>query len=234
MAATAPTIVYDLDGTLVDSAADLIAALNVVGASHRLAPFSLAEGLRLVGAGARVMIERGFAVRGRPLLPGESEALLTEFLAHYRAHMVDQSRSYPGVAAAIDRFAKAGWLQAVCTNKQEAFARDMLERLGLADRFAAITGPDTFGARKPDPRTLIETIRVAGGAPRHAVMVGDSETDAETAHAAGIPLVAVSFGYRHGPVAGLRAAQVIDRFADLWDAVATLSIVRNDVEKAGA
>jgi phosphoglycolate phosphatase len=126
----------------------------------------------------------------------------------------------------LDQFAAAGWRLAVCTNKYEAPAKKLLRLLALEDRFAAITGQDTFGFRKPDPRHLIETIRLADGDPARAVMVGDSATDIDTAKAARVPVVAVSFGYSTVPVASLKPDGVIDRFADLFTATETLALAR--------
>jgi phosphoglycolate phosphatase len=219
-----PTIVFDVDGTLVDSAEDLVATLNAVGSREGLPAISLTEGKRLVGGGARAMIERAFAAHGRPLDAAALDRLTEACLAYYRVHMVDHSRTYPGAMAALDGFVASGWRLAVCTNKLEAIARELLERLGLDTRFAAIAGQDTFGFRKPDPRHLIETIRLAGGTPERAVMVGDSQADVDAARAARIPVVAVTFGYSPVPVANLRADAVVEDYRDLWAAVAALAV----------
>jgi phosphoglycolate phosphatase len=218
-----PTIVFDLDGTLVDTAEDLVATLNAVVVPEGIGRVELADGRTMVGHGARAMIESAFAAGGQTVAPGRLDRLMAAFLAHYGTHMADRSRPFPGVEDALDRFAAAGWRLAVCTNKQEAIARRLLELLGLARRFAAVTGQDTFGFRKPDPRHLTETIRRAGGAARRAVMVGDSLTDVDTAIAAAVPVVAVSFGYSAVPPAELGADALIGSFADLWDAVAGIA-----------
>ncbi len=219
---TRPTIVFDLDGTLVDTARDLVTTLNAVLTSEGMMPVSIETLIGMVGSGARVLLEAAFAAEGRALTPEKLDALLKQYMAHYDAHLADASRPYPGAEAMLDAFAAQGWRLAVCTNKFEAPARKLLTILGLADRFAAITGQDTFAFRKPDPRHLIETVRLAGGDPADAVMVGDSATDIDTANAAGIPVVAVSFGYSPIPVAKLGATRVVATLAELPAAVADI------------
>jgi phosphoglycolate phosphatase len=213
-----PVIVFDLDGTLVDTAPDLVAALNAVAAGA-LPPITLAEGKRYVGHGIRAMVERAFAAHGKALAPANLDQLTEAFLAYYADHLVDQSRTYPGLDVALDRFTRAGWRPAVCTNKVERIARRLLELLGLAERFAAIAGSDTFGVRKPDPRHLTLTIHLAGGEPGRAVMVGDSMIDRATAAAAGVPFVGVSFGYDALRRDHLAGGAIIDDFAGLWRVV---------------
>jgi phosphoglycolate phosphatase len=221
---TRPTIVFDLDGTLVDTAQDLMTALNAVLAAEKMAPVSIDDWIGMVGSGARVMLEAAFASEGKSLTPEKLDTLLRQYMGLYDQHIADASRPYPGAETALDHFTADGWLLAVCTNKYEAPARKLLSVLGLANRFAAITGQDTFGYRKPDPRHLTETVRLAGGDPARAVMVGDSATDIDTALAARIPVVAVTFGYSPVPVAELGATRVIGRFADLAAAVAELRV----------
>jgi phosphoglycolate phosphatase len=221
---TRPTLVFDLDGTLVDTAHDLLAALNAVLAVESMAPVALSQWIGMVGSGARVMLEAAFASEGRALTPEKLDALLAQYMGIYGDHIADASRPYPGVEDALTRFAAEGWLLAVCTNKFEAPARKLLTLLGLADRFAAITGQDTFGFRKPDPRHLTETIRLAGGDPSRAIMVGDSATDIDTAKAARVPVVAVSFGYSPVPVAELGPDRVIHSLGELAAAVEALSL----------
>lgn len=219
---TKPTIVFDLDGTLVDTAHDLVTTLNAILAAEGMMPVVKETAIAMVGSGARVMIEAAFAAEGRALTPGTLDRLLRDYMALYDDHLADESRPYPGVEESLDRFAAEGWLLAVCTNKFEAPARKLLSLLGLAPRFAAITGQDTFAFRKPDPRHLTETVRLTGGAGDNAVMVGDSITDIDTALAADVPVVAVSFGYSPIPVADLKPTRVIASFAELWDTVAAI------------
>ncbi|WP_018266705.1 HAD-IA family hydrolase [Methylosinus sp. LW4] len=218
----APTLVFDLDGTLADTAGDLIATLGVLLERDGRAPVPLSAVRTLAGAGARAMIERGFAATGAPLPPERVEALFPDFIAHYRERIAVETRLFPGAEAALERFAEAGFALAVCTNKSEELAVLLLQRLGVAGRFAAICGRDTFPAHKPDPRALTLTIERAGGHAARAVMVGDSQTDIATAKNAGVPVVAVDFGYTETPVSSFGPDRVISHFDELWEAVASL------------
>ncbi|MFY9968869.1 MAG: HAD-IA family hydrolase, partial [Roseiarcus sp.] len=159
---------------------------------------------------------------GRELSPEKLEVLFGDFLAHYNAHIADHTELYPGVEAALAAFARDGWRQAVCTNKMEGSARLLIETLGVADRFAFICGQDTFGVGKPDPKPLLGTIAASGGIRARAVMVGDSVTDIKTARAAGLPVIAVDFGYTDVPVSELGPDRVISHFDQLAAACAAL------------
>jgi phosphoglycolate phosphatase len=218
----APTLVFDLDGTLVDTAGDLIGALNFVLAGEGVAPVPVAAARTLLGAGGRALIARGFALSGREVAPRKLQALFVDFLAYYNAHIADESRLYPGVEACLARCAAAGWRLAVCTNKMERSSRLLLGKLGVADRFAFVCGQDTFGVGKPDPRPLLGTIRAVGGELKRSAMVGDSLTDVETARAAGAPVVLVDFGYSDVPVAELKPDRVISHFDALFQAAEEL------------
>jgi phosphoglycolate phosphatase len=229
MNASPPLLVFDLDGTLVDSAADLTATLNVILAREGVRPVPIEQARPMMGLGARVLLQRGFAAQEKPLPPDRLEVLFTDFLAYYEAHIADHSRTYPGVEAALDRFAGAGWRLAVCTNKIEHAAIRLLDELHLLPRFAFVCGQDTFFAEgralsKPDPRVLELTIERAGGDRTRTVMVGDSRTDIATAQAAGLPVVAVDFGYTDRPVQEFAPDRVISHFNALWDAVAGLEL----------
>ncbi len=210
-----PIIVFDLDGTLVDTAPDLLDSLNhSLGAGG--AALADAGGFRrFVGHGGRVMIERAYAAQRKALALDEHDRLFNLFLDHYGGNIPGKSLPYPGVIAALDRFAAAGYLLAVCTNKTEAFSKKLLDALDMSRRFAAICGQDSFAFRKPDPRHLLETIRAAGGDTGRAVMVGDSVTDIDTAKAAGIPVVAVDFGYTDRHVGEFEPSKVISHFDEL-------------------
>lgn len=177
-------ILFDLDGTLVDSLPDLTAAVNRTLGSGLTA----AEVRPMVGDGAAALIRRAMAHLGR-----EDATALPRFLADYEANAVGQTRPFPGIVAALDALASAGWKMAVCTNKPEGAARVLLAGLGLAARFAAIGGGDSFPVRKPDPAHLRETLRAAGGG--RAVMVGDHRNDVLAASGAGIPSVFAEWGY---------------------------------------
>ncbi|MCX5494239.1 phosphoglycolate phosphatase [Kaistia dalseonensis] len=218
-----PTLVFDLDGTLVDTAADLVATLNVILTHENLAPVPYADARSMVGHGARVLIERGLAANGASRDSAAIDRLFDAYIAHYSAHIADHSLPFPGVTDALDHFAAEGWLLAVCTNKLEGLSVQLLDALSLSSRFAAICGADTFAARKPDPIALTGTIERAGGDRRRAIMVGDSKTDIDTALAASVPVVAVDFGYTPVPVTELGPDLVISHFDELAAAVAKLT-----------
>ena len=221
----APTIVYDLDGTLADTAEDLVATLNWLLVRGGLPPLKVERAGSLVGAGARALIARGFAASGKTLDLQELEALFADYIQHYNAHIVDRTRLYPGVDQALHAFARLGWRQAVCTNKIESSAKLLIAKLGIAEHFAFICGQDTFGIGKPNAKPLLETIAASGGASEHAVMVGDSGTDIKTARAAGVPVIAVDFGYADVPVAELEPDRVISHFDELMEACETLLVL---------
>ena len=219
----APLIVFDLDGTLADTAGDLVASLNHILAREGLAPVALEEARHMVGMGARSLLKQGFARNGRDLGADRLEALFIDFLACYEANIAVHTRLFPGVVDSLDRFAAAGWTFAVCTNKIEAPSVKLLGALGVERRFRAICGQDTFAWSKPDARALLSTIGKAGGSPDRTIMVGDSRADIATAKNAGVPVVAVDFGYTDTPVRELSPDVVISHFDALWDAVAGLS-----------
>jgi phosphoglycolate phosphatase len=216
------TIVFDLDGTLIDTAPDLIDTLNIVFAREGLPPVPYETARTLIGGGARAMIVRGLEAEGRTVVPAELERLFQDFLAHYSEHIADRSRPFPGLTDALDALAVNGSRLAVCTNKLEHLSVLLLKQLGLAHRFAVICGQDTFGVQKPDPEVLRRTIAAAGGTLRNAIMIGDSLTDIRTARAADVPVIAVDFGYTNRPVSELGPDRIISRFTDLPLAVAEL------------
>ncbi|HET7412617.1 MAG TPA: HAD family hydrolase [Pararhizobium sp.] len=209
---TAPLVIFDLDGTLIETGPDLVDSLNHAISMIGLAPFGDYDLAHLVGQGSRVMIDRALELRGTPADEAAIEELLTAFLAFYKANIPGRSAPYPGLVAALERLDHAGMRLAVCTNKQETLARELLDALGLSHRFAAVTGGDTFPMRKPDAGHILGTIERAGGEKASAVMVGDSINDIAAARNAGIPSLAVSFGYSDVPAAKLGAARVIDHY----------------------
>jgi phosphoglycolate phosphatase len=215
----ASLVVFDLDGTLVDTAPDLVGTLNVIFARQGLPAVPYEAARNMVGGGARLLIERGLVAEGRAVAGPHLDQLVREFIDYYAAHIADHSRPFPGLEAALDRLAAAGFRFAVCTNKLEWLSVRLLEALGLAQRFVAICGADTFGVQKPNPEFLRRTIGRAGGDPARAVMVGDSINDISPAHAAGIPVVAVDFGYSETPVRDLRPNRVIGAFSELPEVV---------------
>jgi phosphoglycolate phosphatase len=214
------TIIFDLDGTLVDTAPDLIATLNVILSREGLPAVPEHEARSLIGRGARGMLERGLALAGQT--GGDIDRLYGDFISHYSDHLADRSRPFPGMEAALDTLAERGCIFAVCTNKLEWLSVRLLTSLGLASRFAAICGQDTFGVQKPDPEALLRTLGRAGGILDRAVMVGDSATDIATARAALMPVVAVDFGYTDVPVKDLGPDKIISHYRHLPDAVEML------------
>ena len=220
---TAPTIVFDLDGTLIDTAPDLVDTLNVVFAREGWPPVPYETARNTIGGGARMMIARGIAAEGIAIAPAKLEQLFADFIAHYTEHLADRSRPFPGLTDALDVLASGGCRFAVCTNKLERLSVLLLKQLKLADRFAAICGQDTFGIQKPDPEVLRRTVTAAGGSLPHAIMIGDSVTDIRTARAAGIPVIAVDFGYSERPVYELGPDRIISHFVQLRSAIAAIS-----------
>jgi phosphoglycolate phosphatase len=218
-----PLLVFDLDGTLADTAGDLILTLNFILAREGLSGLSLAQGRPMVGGGAKVLIERGLAANGIIASEARLEEMFNDFLARYEAHICDETVLYPGVIDALDRFEAAGWDFAVCTNKIEHPSLKLLTALGVAHRFKAICGKDTFATSKPDGEALLQTIMRAGGDRQKSIMVGDTKTDIDTARNAKVPVVAVNFGYADRPVEQFKPDRVIKHFDDLWDAVEALA-----------
>jgi phosphoglycolate phosphatase len=216
-------IVFDLDGTLVDTAPDLMRTLNTVLAEEGLPPLAFELAPTLVGRGARAMLERGFAADGRPLEEPEASRLFDRFIDHYLDHCADESRPFPGVIEALDRLEAEGAALAVCTNKRTDLSLAVMDALGLTSRFAAIVGPDLAPRPKPDASHLLRAIELAGGDPRRAVMVGDSINDVLAARNAKVPVVLVSFGYTDIPPRDLDADALIDRFDELYGAVVRLA-----------
>jgi phosphoglycolate phosphatase len=218
----APTIVFDLDGTLVDTAPDLVATLNIIFGREGLPPLAYDVARNMVGRGARTLIERGLAAEGRTPAAGDVDRLVKDFIAHYSEHIADSSRPFPGLEATLDALAATGCRFAVCTNKLEWLSRRLLDALGLSGRFVAICGADTFGIQKPDPELLRRTIARAAGHPERAVMVGDSISDVAAARGAGVPIIGVDYGYTETPVADLGADRVISALSELPEAIFAL------------
>ncbi|MBB3452942.1 phosphoglycolate phosphatase [Rhizobium sp. BK313] len=210
-----PLVVFDLDGTLVDTAPDLISSLNHTIAALDLAPVGYDNLTHLVGHGAQAMIERACRLRGHALGSGDLPPLLQRFIAHYTETMPGDSKPFPGIVNAMDTLKAAGFGLAVCTNKLEKLAVTLIERLNLTHYFDVVTGGDTFAVRKPDAQHLIGTIERAGGMVTCAVMVGDSANDILVAQNAGIPSIAVPFGYSDVGVETLGPSRVIAHYDEL-------------------
>ena len=217
-----PCIAFDLDGTLVDSAPDLVGALNDILGREGIAPLPLEKARRFVGRGGRVLIRLGLEAQGVQVSDARLEQLFTAYLAEYETRLSRETLPFPGCVAALDRLAAAGHALAVCTNKYEKPARMLLRDLGLADRFAAIVGADTYAMSKPDGAVLRLTLEAAGCDPARAVYVGDTATDVATARNAGLPVICVDFGYAPEPVAELDPDRIISHFDELDEALAAL------------
>lgn len=217
--ASRPLLAFDLDGTLVDTAPDLIAALNVILSREDISELPLASARNLIGGGARKLIERGLEVAGRNCTTAEIDRMMKDFIAYYADHIADLSRPFEGLEAALDELEARGFLLAVCTNKLEWLSKLLLDRLQLSPRFAAICGADTFGVAKPDPVFLRQTVARAGGDMTRTIMVGDAGTDIGVARRANVPVIGVTFGYTETPIHELKPDRVISHMSDLPRAV---------------
>src|SRR6202165_4541565 len=224
---SARTVVFDLDGTLVDTAPDLINALNFVLDREGLPPVPSHLARNMIGAGARRLIERGLELDGRPAGVEDIARLSGDFIDYYAAHIVDVSRPFEGLEGALDDLQALGYRFAVCTNKLEWLSKLLLDRLGLSSRFSAICGADTFGISKPDPAILQQTVARAGGHISSTIMVGDAGPDIGVARRAGIAVIGVAFGYTEVPIAELKPDRVIHHLNELPAAVESLMVRKN-------
>jgi phosphoglycolate phosphatase len=186
-------VVFDLDGTLIDSAPDIAAALNRTLGAQGLPALPVRQVAAMVGDGARVLLARAFAAHGITPDPEVLDRATAGYLADYQANIAVATTAYPGVVSTLAALRRAGWRMAVCTNKPEAAARSILAKLGLLDGLAAIGGGDSFPVRKPDPGHLAATMRAAGVA--RAVMVGDHANDLHAARGCGVPCIWAAWGY---------------------------------------
>ena len=227
--ASVRTVVFDLDGTLVDTAPDLINALNFVLDREGLPPVPLHSARNMIGAGARRLIERGLELEGRAASVGDITRLTDDFIAYYAEHIADVSRPFEGLESALDDLGTRGYRFAVCTNKLEWLSKLLLDRLGLSARFSAICGADTFGISKPDPAILQQTVARAGGDMFSAIMVGDAGPDIGVARRAGIPVIGVAFGYAEVPIADLKPDRLIHHMDQLPAAVESLMVRRKSL-----
>lgn len=216
------TLIFDLDGTLVDSAPDLLNAANAVLAAHGRPAIEPDTLRHMVGFGAKSLINQAFAATGGEPDPDDMPALLDLFLADYGAHLADYSRPFDGVAETLQGLKRKGAVMAVLTNKPHEMAGPLLEKLGLAPYFAAIYGAGFKPYVKPDPRIFQDVVAAAGGDPEHAVMIGDSVTDLHTARAAHVPCILMTYGYTPVPVTALGADIVLDQFTALPEALSRL------------
>ena len=204
---------------IFDTAPDLTRATNHVLASEGRRHVAIAEIRPFVGRGARRMIERGFAATGAPVPPQRMDSLYEAFIAYYAENIAVDSRPFPGTLELLDRLDDAGVKLGICTNKQERLSLKLLDGLGLRHRFGAIIGADTIGIPKPDPapyREAVARLEAGGG----SVMIGDSETDILTARNAGVPVIAVTFGYTERHVREFAPDHVVDHMDHVWPAIA--------------
>ncbi|MBK1658966.1 phosphoglycolate phosphatase [Paracraurococcus ruber] len=209
--------IFDLDGTLVDSAPDIHAALDRLMAGQGRASFSRAEVTAMIGDGVRVLVQRATAARALDF----SEALLEHFTADYTARAAEATALFPGIAGALAALRAEGWALAVCTNKPAAATAALLGALGLDGAFAAVGGGDSFPVRKPDPGHLLGTLHAAGGDPARAIMIGDHRNDVLAAQGAGLPCLFAGWGYGT-PAMAAGAAAVLDSPAGLLPALRDL------------
>ncbi len=216
------TVIFDLDGTLVDTAPDLFLSLNHALNKRRIEPADYKDVFGYIGFGARRMIEIALEKRAEIREEAEVDAMLADFLDYYRENICVESSVYDGVRTCLDNLQSHGAVMGVCTNKQEAFAVDLLDQLKMSPYFEAILGSDTLTVRKPDPSHLVETVARAGGKLSRAVMIGDSETDIKTAQAANVPVVAVDFGYTPRPIQHYSPDIVISHYDELLAALKNL------------
>ena len=216
------TIAFDLDGTLVDTAPDLIGTLNHILKEEGVPPLAFEAARPFIGHGARRLLEKGLHAQGQAVEEARLDTLLARFIEHYRGHSHDLSRPYPGVIKALSDLKAAGARLSVCTNKLTDLSVPILDALDLAPFFDSIIGADLAPAPKPDPRHLITAVEAAGGRVERAVMVGDASTDAGAARAAGAHLILVSFGYTEIPAVELKPDRLIDHYDQLVGACITL------------
>lgn len=216
------TIVFDLDGTLVESAPDLIGAINAVLEGEGLRPLTLEEARPFISRGARWLLQWGITRGAEHLSEARSAELFERFLEHYSAHIALESHAFPGVEDALAALQTAGAKLVVCTNKPTALAHSLLSQLALVDWFEAVMGPDAATAAKPDPAHLMKAVLAVGGDLRRTVMVGDADIDAGAARAAGVHLVLVDFGYTEVPAAKLSPDILLSHFDDLVGACTRL------------
>ena len=218
------TVIFDLDGTLADTSGDLIAAANAALSARGLgAPLDPVRDAATAFRGGRAMLRLGYARAGRALEgTPESDADFQAFLDHYADHIDVVTRLYPGVEAALDGLLEGGYRLGVCTNKPAGLAEDLLAKLRIRDRFGSMIGADTLPVRKPDPAPYRAAVEGAGGLIGQSLLLGDTDTDRQTARAAGVPSVLVTFGPDGHDVAALDPEALLHHFDELADVVARL------------
>ena len=215
-----PIILFDLDGTLIDSAPDLVGTLNIILKRHGRTTLTISAVKKLVGNGARALLERGFKETGAPA--ENLDALTVEFIETYVPNCAVLSRPFSGVIETLDTFANSGYRMAVCTNKPQAPSETILTELGLMQYFEVVVGGDFFPMRKPDPQHLLGALQLMDAPENPAIMVGDSYNDVASARNAGIPVIVVTYGYTTTPAHELGGDILVDHFSEIVTAVARL------------
>lgn len=217
-------LVWDLDGTLIDSVEDLADALNALLEEHRLPPHELYAVRGMIGRGAVRLIDVGFADAGRAIGTEGAQALLPRFLEIYADRATRKTRLADGAAEVLDRLGKSGFVHAVCTNKPQRISMQILDALGVAGRFAAVIGGDSTARKKPDAEPMLACLAALGVEPSDAIMIGDSRVDVEAARAVDMPVIVVSYGYANEPIRQLAPDAVIDSLAELPKKLGELSL----------
>lgn len=220
---TKATLVFDLDGTLIDTAPDILGTLDDILTREGIPLLPHNEALAFIGVGSRAMLERALINAGDNQSGGRLDQLFHDFLEHYATRLAVKSRPFPGAPEALANLKAQGHTLAICTNKMERHSLALIDQLGLSDFFSAICGRDTFEFCKPDGRHITETIARAGGNPAYAIMVGDTVTDFNAARNAGIPSIGVRFGYSDTPIDQLRPDRIIEHFDALLPAIEAIS-----------
>lgn len=216
------TVIFDLDGTLVDTAGDLVATLNLMLRDEDCMPLSLEIARPMIGHGARALLEKGLQINHKPY-DDTKLALLTErFIQHYSEHIADHSRIRPDLLETLQDLRDKGWRLGICTNKRTPLAKQLVTAMKLSPYFHAVIGSGELAFSKPDPRMLKVAINECSGVVEQSVMVGDSKTDIETARALGVPVIAVDFGYTSIPPHELGADIVISEWKQLTPALQNL------------
>ncbi|WP_457650268.1 HAD-IA family hydrolase [Profundibacter sp.] len=214
------TVIFDLDGTLADTSGDLIAAANACFAAlGHGAMLDMQADQATAFAGGRAMLRLGFTRLGMADIEARIDAQFPLLLEHYGENIDRHTRLYDGAEAAVQRLLDADYRVGICTNKPEGLAENLMQRLGMLDMFGALIGADTLPVRKPDPAPYVETVQRAGGNVARSVLIGDTVTDRETARAAGVPSVLVTFGPTGRDVAGLQPEALLDHYDDLFGVV---------------
>lgn len=219
---TAPTLLFDLDGTLADTARDLCHTMNVLLERYGRTTVPEAQVRNMVGAGARALLDRGFKATGEAASEDLLDQAFDDFISYYSAHIADHTVLFPGLESQLDKFASTGINLGVCTNKPEGLSHQLLGELGIDRYFGVVIGGDTLPVRKPDPTPLLEAVSRLGGDRSSTIMIGDSASDIDAALAADMGSVCVTFGYTETPAEDLGASVLIDHFDDLGPALQAL------------